>query len=100
MAVTLISVYSVRHRPKGKVNTMTTDNQLVLAGGAVHDIPTDVAAALETDDALIEIWQGLTPLARNEWICWVEDAKKPETRTKRKALLTVQLLAGKRRPCC
>ena len=56
MAVTLISVYSVRHRPKGKANAMTTDNQLVLAGGVVHDIPTDVVAALETDHVLIEIW--------------------------------------------
>jgi len=79
---------------------MTTDYQLVLAGGVVHDIPTDVVAALETDHALIEIWQGLTPLARNEWICWIEDAKKSQTRTKRTDLLAVQLLAGKRRPCC
>ena len=68
-----------------------------IASGVVHSVPEDL---LITDSAVLEIWQGLTPLARNEWLCWIEDAKKMPTREKRLARLQTDLMAGNRRPCC
>ena len=49
----------------------------------VHDLPADLKKALTSDAKALERWEDITPLARNEWICWIESAKKPETRTRR-----------------
>lgn len=57
-------------------------------------------AAIEADPATLALWQDLTPLGRNEFICWVEDAKKPETRQRRIVRTGEELREGKRRPCC
>jgi len=71
-----------------------------LATGVVHDLPSDMRETLVSAIDLTEAWNDLTPLARNEWICWVTSAKKPETRSKRIGRTREELLAGKRRPCC
>ena len=71
-----------------------------LPGGVVHDLPADFEEALQADGAASATWRDITPLARNEWICWVEDAKKAETRAKRIRWGTENLRNGKRRPCC
>ena len=71
-----------------------------LPGGVVHDLPDDLADALERNPAALTTWGDITPLARNEWICWVTSAKKAETRQKRIAWGCENLEAGKRRPCC
>ncbi len=71
-----------------------------LSGGVVHTLPTDLKAALLKDDSVVERWQDLTPLARNEWICWTISCKKPETRQNHIDRIVTELLAGKRRPCC
>ena len=71
-----------------------------LPGGMVHDLPRDFAEALKADNAALATWRDITPLARNEWICWVEDAKKVETRQKRINWGRENLSEGKRRPCC
>jgi uncharacterized protein YdeI (YjbR/CyaY-like superfamily) len=65
-----------------------------------HSIPEDFKNALAADAVALERWQDITPLAQNEWICWVEDAKKAETRQNRIIRVCVDLKAGKRRPCC
>ncbi len=65
-----------------------------------HKIPTDLQKALTTALRAHVAWENITPLARNEWICWVESAKKPETRSHRIKLTRAQLIDGKRRPCC
>ena len=44
--------------------------------------------------------EDITPLARNEWICWIIDAKKPETRTRRINIMLDKFFKGERRPCC
>jgi uncharacterized protein YdeI (YjbR/CyaY-like superfamily) len=67
--------------------------------GVVHKIPEDMRKAL-SDPAVISKWNSLTPLARNEWICWVTIVKKPETRKEHIERLREDLLKGKRRPCC
>ena len=77
---------------------MTVDSSI--PGGVVHDLPDDLKAALESDPAALATWQDITPLARNEWICWVESPKKPETRRKRIDWGRENLSEGKRRPCC
>jgi uncharacterized protein YdeI (YjbR/CyaY-like superfamily) len=72
----------------------------IIASGVVHELPADVKNALAKDPAIIDIWNTLTPLARNEWICWVISVKKPETRKQHIERLCNDLLNGKRRPCC
>lgn len=71
-----------------------------LPGGAVHELPADLAGALESDQGAREAWLDITALARNEFICWVEDAKKPATRARRIRRTCEELNEGKRRPCC
>jgi len=57
-------------------------------------------AALQHDPAILALWQGLTPLGRNEFICWVDDAKQEKIRQRRIERTCEELLEGKRRPCC
>jgi hypothetical protein len=70
------------------------------AQGTVHTAGSDMQAAMEADSETRALWQGLTSLGRNEFICWVEDAKKPETRQRRIERTGEELREGKRRPCC
>jgi uncharacterized protein YdeI (YjbR/CyaY-like superfamily) len=71
-----------------------------IAQGAVHEVPQDLYTALTADESALERWQDLTPLARNEWICWTITCKKPETRQNHVERTITELLEGKRRPCC
>ena len=71
-----------------------------LADGVVHRLPPDLKAAITSEPAARAAWDDITTLARNEWICWVEDAKQAETRTRRIERARSQLIDGKRRPCC
>jgi uncharacterized protein YdeI (YjbR/CyaY-like superfamily) len=71
-----------------------------ISGGVVHDLPQDLAQALIASPKARATWEDITPLARNEWICWVETAKKAATRAKRIAWGCENLEEGKRRPCC
>src|SRR3981081_1452394 len=56
--------------------------------------------ALTSDPQALTAWEDITPLARNEWICWIESAKKAETRDRRIEWGCSRLKDGKRRPCC
>ena len=71
-----------------------------LSSGVVHDVPIDLSEALLADESALERWEDLTPLARNEWICWTITTKKPETRRNHIDRTIVELLEGIRRPCC
>ena len=71
-----------------------------ISGGTVHDLPRDLQTALAANKAALAIWEDITPLARNEYICWIESAKKQDTRDRRVAWGTNNLAEGKRRPCC
>ena len=71
-----------------------------LASGVVHDIPEDLQTILLSNPAARDAWNALTPLARNEWICWVTSVKKPETRKNHIERAYADLIKGKRRPCC
>src|ERR1700760_1024329 len=66
----------------------------------LHTLPADMAKALKKDRQAWAAWQDITPLARNEWICWVTIVKKDETRQEHIERAVSQLKEGKRRPCC
>jgi len=68
--------------------------------GTVHQAPDDLRAAIEAEPELLALWQDLTPLGRNEFICWVEDAKQAKTRDRRIVRTGEEMREGKRRPCC
>lgn len=71
-----------------------------ISGGVVHHVPADLCAALSIDQIALTAWEDLTPLARNEWICWIMFVKKDETRKLHIKRLVNELKEGKRRPCC
>ena len=68
--------------------------------GTVHEAAEDLQAAIRADREALRLWEGLTPLGRNEFICWVEDAKQAATRQRRIERAREELLEGKKRPCC
>ena len=71
-----------------------------IATGVVHKVPTDLRKALISSQAALAVWEDITPLARNEWICWVTSGKKMETRSIRIEKTLSKLKGGMRRPCC
>ena len=71
-----------------------------VATGVVHGVPSDMREILLSTEPVRVAWNDLTPLARNEWICWVTSAKRDATRHKRIDQVRSDLLDGKRRPCC
>lgn len=66
----------------------------------MHEVPEDLREALTSNPDALSAWETLTPLSRNEWICWTIAPKKPETRQEHIERLCVDLTEGKRRPCC
>ena len=71
-----------------------------LATGVAHPIPTDLRKALLASPGARAAWEDITPLARNEWICWVISVKTAETRKDHVARVVSELKEGMRRPCC
>ncbi|EKD23772.1 MAG: hypothetical protein ACD_81C00185G0010 [uncultured bacterium] len=71
-----------------------------IAGGVVHKLPLDLQSALSSNPDALAVWGDITPLARNEWICWVTSGKKEETRSVRIEKAISKLKGGMRRPCC
>ncbi len=71
-----------------------------ISGGVVHELPEDLRKTLASDAEALAAWEDLTPLARNEWICWTISVKKPETRRQHVERVCTELKEGMRRPCC
>jgi hypothetical protein len=72
----------------------------VISSGVVHNVPADLRKALVSDAAARAKWEDITPLARNEWICWVISVKLAETRKQHVERVCSELKEGMRRPCC
>lgn len=83
--------------PRGYSQLVTSRR---IPGGVVHELPADLRTALLAKDTALAAWRDITPLARNEFICWVEDAKQDKTRERRIRRTTEELEEGQRRPCC
>ena len=71
-----------------------------LAGGTIHIMPADLRHALLADKTALEKWESLTPLARNEWICWTITVKQQKTRDDHVKRVVAELKEDMRRPCC
>jgi uncharacterized protein YdeI (YjbR/CyaY-like superfamily) len=63
-------------------------------------VPTDLRKVLAGEPKVTVLWKDLTPIARRDFITWIESAKQKETRKRRISSLGSRLLSGKRRPCC
>lgn len=72
----------------------------IFSHGTVHEAGVDLQDSLKSDSEVLALWESLTPLGRNEFICWVDDAKQLKTRQRRIARTSEELLEGKKRPCC
>lgn len=68
--------------------------------GVVHRVPKDMKDILLANSDVLNTWNELTPLSRNEWICYVTIVKKAETKKEHLVRLCQDLRKGKRRPCC
>jgi len=71
-----------------------------ISAGVVHILPADMRKALRSSPRALATWEDITPLARNEWICWTISVKSPETRRQHIERAIAELRGGKRRPCC
>ena len=71
-----------------------------ISGGTVHKLPPDLRKALVSSEPMRNTWEDITPLARNEWICWIISVKREETRKQHVERAREDLIKGKRRPCC
>lgn len=71
-----------------------------ISNGILHKVPGDMEKALTSNPDILVKWDSLTPVERNEWICWVTIVKKQETRNGHISRMTEELKEGKRQPCC
>jgi hypothetical protein len=71
-----------------------------VSGGTIHELPVDLRKALAAKPKALAAWEDITPLARNEWICWATTVKFAETRKNHIERTIAELQEGKRRPCC
>jgi hypothetical protein len=71
-----------------------------ITGGVAHKLSADLRSALAKDQTVLQKWESLTPLSRNEWICWTITVKQQKTRDEHVKRVVKELLEGKRRPCC
>ncbi|MCL5782210.1 MAG: YdeI/OmpD-associated family protein [Patescibacteria group bacterium] len=71
-----------------------------ISSGTVHRIPDDFRNVVLRNRTIHAIWEDITPLARNEWICWITSAKQAETRERRIRVAISKMSKGMRRPCC
>ncbi len=71
-----------------------------IPSGIYHELPTDIQTELRKNSKALSAWRSITPIARNEFICWVVSAKQDKTRTRRIQRTVEELNEGQRRPCC
>ena len=82
------------------MSTKKNIGMIEISAGVVHSMPDYLYNALLGDESALAKWETLTPLARNEWICWVTSGKKAETRSIRIEKAISKMKGGMRRPCC
>ena len=64
------------------------------------EVPADLRAALDAASDTADLWADITPMARWEWVRWVNATANPDTRARRVEVTVSKLRDGKRRPCC
>ena len=93
-------VHANRPASAGNRTTLAPMSGNRVPGGVVHTLPADLRAALIANSTALTAWKDITRLARNEFICWVDDAKQEATRKRRIRRTQEELEDGQRRPCC
>ena len=71
-----------------------------ILNGILHEVPADMKKALRADEEILLKWNNLTPIQRNEWVCWITIVKQKETRAEHIERMVEELNEGKRQPCC
>jgi hypothetical protein len=71
-----------------------------ISEGVAHKLPADLKKALAANTKALSVWKDISPLARNEWICWTITVKQQKTRDEHVKRTVMELAEGKRRPCC
>lgn len=66
----------------------------------MEKLPADLKKVLTADPAAKARWDDLTPVARRDFISWIDSAKQEATRKRRVESVPSRLASGKRRPCC
>jgi len=79
---------------------MNSMNPKPASEGSEPRLPKDLRKALAATPVAKARWRDLTPIARRDFISWIDSAKQPETRRRRIERACLMLAAGKRRPCC
>ncbi len=72
----------------------------IITASTVHKLPQDLKTAITSAPKALAVWNHITPLARNEWICWVISGKKQDTRGIRIQKALSKMKSGMKRPCC
>jgi hypothetical protein len=75
-------------------------SKATISNGTVHKMPEDLRKALISSPEALAAWEDITPLARNEWICWTVTVKQQKTRDEHVRRVVSELKEGMRRPCC
>ena len=83
-----------------RFNEDAKEKPTTILHGIFHKVPADIENALNANLDILELWNTLTAIQRNEWICWVTIVKKEETRTEHILRMLKELKEGKRIPCC
>lgn len=73
---------------------------MTISSGTVHTLPADLKKALAASTKALAAWEDISPLARNEWICWTISVKQEATRKSHVKRVVSELVDGMRRPCC
>ena len=71
-----------------------------ISSGTVHKLPADLKEALTGSPKALAAWESISPIARNEWICWTTSVKQETTRKDHVKRVVSELIEGVRRPCC
>jgi len=65
------------------------------------NVPQDLETALAgAPQKIQDLWKVITPMARWEWVRWVNATQNPDTRKRRVEVSISKMKSGKRRPCC
>jgi uncharacterized protein YdeI (YjbR/CyaY-like superfamily) len=93
----MVRLCSKAHDQCGTIAFVSSKKPGVDHGG---DAPVDLMAAVNATPAAKAAWTTLTPISRRDFVSWINEAKKPETRKRRIERCCENLASGKRRPCC
>jgi hypothetical protein len=90
----------IKRKVKSQIGEDSEIMKKDVLSGVLHEVPEDVEKALKANNEILERWNRLTPIQRNEWICWITIVKKKETRAEHILRMIEELKEGKRNPCC